>query len=60
MHLDLRIEWADADHRTAGPVELRGLGEEFAAFAASQPMAGLERDALVAAAHALLAEAGAR
>lgn len=60
MHLDLRLEWADNEHRTAGPIELRGLREELAAFAASQPMEGQDRTALVAAAEALLAEVGAK
>ena len=53
-HLDLRLEWSDVDRPVRGGAEVGPLGGEFADFAASQPMEGLDRGRLVAKARTLL------
>lgn len=53
-HLDLRLEWSDVDRPVRGGAEVGPLGSEFADFAASQPMEGLDRGRLVEKARALL------
>lgn len=56
LHLDLRLEWADLDHRVRGGLEIGGLVEEFASFARHQPLENLERARLMAMARDLLEE----
>jgi len=53
-HLDLRLDWRDTGLDAPGPSELRGVVAEFEAFAASQPLEGVERSAIVAQARTLL------
>lgn len=57
LHLDLRLGWNDVDHRTQGGAELGSVVEEFDAFAAGQPLEGVDRDLVVARARTLLEEA---
>lgn len=59
LHLDLRLDWQQHQHRVQGGVALAGLAEEFAAFAAKRPVEDVDRDRLLALAQELLAEAGA-
>ncbi|MGB0651943.1 MAG: metallophosphoesterase family protein [Thermoplasmatota archaeon] len=54
LHLDLRLEWADISLRVKGAPELRGLSEEFEAYAAQHPIEGLDRERLLALARASL------
>lgn len=58
LHLDLRLEWDDSDHRVRGSVDLRGLGEEFEAYAAQHPVEGLDRERLLGMARQVLGAAG--
>jgi len=53
-HLDLRLDWRDTGLESPGASELRGVVAEFEAFAAGQPIEGLDRKELVTAARALL------
>lgn len=53
-HLDLRLEWADVERPVRGGAEVGPLGDEFADFAGTQPMEGLDRAKLVAKARTLL------
>ncbi len=57
VHFDLRLEWADLDHRVQGAVDLAGLEEEFEAFAAKQPVEGLDRARLLEMARSVLGDA---
>jgi DNA repair protein SbcD/Mre11 len=50
LHLDLRIEWADLAQPVRADRAFRGLAEEFEAFLARQPLEGVERDQVLAAA----------
>lgn len=56
-HLDLRLEWSDVDRPVRGADDVGPLGDEFAAFVASQPLVGHDRGRLVAQARVLLEEA---
>lgn len=53
-HLDLRLEWTDVQRPVRGGAEVGPLGAEFADFAGTQPMEGLDRARLVAKARGLL------
>ncbi|MGB1585677.1 MAG: metallophosphoesterase family protein [Thermoplasmatota archaeon] len=52
VNLDLRFE--DDDHHAATGAVMRGLDQEFDAFASTYPMEGMDRKTLVAAARELL------
>lgn len=54
VHLDLRMEWSDVDRPLRGATEVGPLGTEFIAFAAAQPMAGVNRERVVEKARRLL------
>lgn len=53
-HLDLRLDWTDVERPVRGAHDVGPLGEEFAAFVATQPLAGHDRDRLVALARQIL------
>ena len=53
-HLDLRLEWSDVERPVRGGSEVGPLGAEFADFAGTQPMEGLDRGRLVEKARQLL------
>jgi DNA repair protein SbcD/Mre11 len=54
LHLDLRFEWQGTGLEASGAPELRGMLEEFEAFAAQQPL-GAQRDRVLGMARRLLA-----
>ena len=54
LNLDLRLEWDDQGLAAVSQGEMRGLWTEFEAFLATQPLAGLDREAVVAEARRLL------
>lgn len=58
LHLHLDLAWLDEGSNVRGGPALRGLGEEFDAFAQRQPLQGVDRQKLLAACHTLLAQAG--
>lgn len=53
-HLDLRLEWTDVERPVRGGADVGPLGEEFADFAGTQPLVGLDRGRLVEKARSLL------
>lgn len=53
-HLDLRLDWSDVERPVRGAHEVGPLGDEFLAFAAAQPLVGVDRARLVAKARLLL------
>ncbi len=57
LHLDLKIELRDTDHRVRGEAQLGNLQEEFDAFAAHHPIEGLDRKRLLDLARQTLREA---
>lgn len=54
VHLEVRPEWADHGLDVRGHAELGGVAAEFDAFAAQQPIEGLDRARLLELAHAAL------
>lgn len=54
VHLEVRPEWADGGLDVRGTHELGGVAAEFDAFAAQQPVEGLDRARLLELAHAAL------
>lgn len=53
-HLDLRLDWTDVERPVRGGAEVGPLGAEFADFAGTQPLEGLDRARLVAKARQML------
>ena len=56
-HFDLVLEWDDRGLDARSATDLRGVAQEFDAFAAQQPLDGLPRAALLARARAVLESA---
>ena len=54
LHLDLRLDWQAGGLDASGPAEIKGILQEFEAFAATQPLEGAPRDRLLALARSLL------
>ncbi|HUR62308.1 MAG TPA: exonuclease SbcCD subunit D [Candidatus Thermoplasmatota archaeon] len=54
IHFDLLLEWADAGLDVRAATDLRGVAQEFDAFAAQQPMEGIPRAAVLAKARIAL------
>ena len=54
LQCEIKLEWSDAGVHVRGGSELGPLAQEFEQFAARQPLAGLDRDRLLAKAKALL------
>jgi exonuclease SbcD len=56
LQLDLRLDWEAAAGDLQATSELRPLAEEFEAYAARQPIEGVDRERLVSLARGLFAE----
>ncbi len=54
VHLELRIDWNDADRPVDGHVEIGALADEFDAYQASQTMDGVDRQRIQRMARELL------